>query len=947
MPQTCTYGSPVKWSKKNCNVSRSSEIEILNIATNVETNASDFLEVLNYSFSKTGAKHVDDSSALSCENKKSPRPSVLSTLKILAEYPIKSPVSYSSIRKEKKEIRGKEPAQVLVTQVSTPRAKKQKISHPLSEHSSENTPPRTFENKDKIKNTPKKKKLFDTSSFEILQDSPPREEIIHTDNTTDERHRLAQEARKSSVSKLQEERVELNEIHVNGSKRSGKKAQKKIIFKHRDTGDDKRNLQTQKLSCKRKSMGENEACIVSGDPFGKSKSSKKWKKDKSNISELSGGFLEYAEIKDISPREHSVYSDYSSSGVDTEHSWLHHKKSKISNVSKTYPNKGKTLNKSEAKRFSSNEEWEPFKERKRKRAQNDNHTSVVKSKQESEGKGPTRESKRRSCKKGISYYEKSPLDSDVESQNKSNTSMYYYIPHNSPTKSRDMEQENPVSPEILRHSESSIDSGNSNYLNFHLSQNVTDNKQVIPIPAKDERMGNEISKCFESFSDISSEGASFIALDNSGHKTLNRKSTVRSKNELEFGVTEAVIHASEEGTCSGVIVPVSETFGEEVISISEMSGIVPNQTKNNFDYGGPLQSTLIQDEDGHVPGTGRFSYVGDAENNSLCQESNVELSHHVEVTGGDSRLPETVSSFENNVYLPFENLEASNDISKLNECSSGKENVSGMKEAFLSNQNNQKTIETLGEVNSVVCLALAEDEEVVVAELCHDNQGIGESTHSLETNGKLPGDKGKEVATSVKHVSGHEVLFSEKNIQPVDREIAGTDLKSPTKSLSYNATGQGGTSSSVVCTEEYLHGNQFVESYGENCTASAGKESLVKHSFCQNASQSCIEKCISTVSVSQVANCISPDTTNMNEAPPNTPVSQSSDTPLGEVLQLMDKLSNNGFQDFVQAKGISPTSHVCDTPTLPAPRQLFSTRNGLKNAEKIQTSSQEPHVYNL
>ncbi|XP_064095164.1 uncharacterized protein LOC135207355 isoform X2 [Macrobrachium nipponense] len=918
LPQTCSHGSSMKWSKKKCNISISNTIEILNFAVNVETNASDSLEILNHSFSKTSAKHVEDSSALSHENLKSPRPTLLSTLKILAEYPIKSPVNYSSTRKEKKEIREKELPQVLDTQVSTPRAKKQKISHPLSEHSSGNTPSRTFENKDKVRNTPKKKKLFDTSSFEILQDSPPmeqdsppREEIIHSDMyTTDERHRLAQEARKSSASRLQAERVELNEIHVNGSKRSGKQSQRKIIFKHKDTVDD-----TQKLSCKKKSLKENEACLESRDLFEKSKSSKKLKKDKSNISELSGGFLEYPEIKDISAKEHSVYSDYSSSSVETEHSWLIKKKSKLSNVSKTYPNKGKTLSKSETTRFSSNEDWEPFKERKRKRAQKDSDTSVVKSKQE-----PIRKSKRRSCKEGISYYEKSPLDSDVELQKNSIIS---------PTKSRDWECENPVSPETLRHSESSVDSGNSNYLNFHLSQKITENKKVIPISAKGDRIGNEISKCFTSFSDNSSLDLSFIALDNSGHKTLNKKSSVRSKNKLVFGVTEAVIHASEEGTCSKDVVPVSETFGEEVVIISEMSGILEsNQTNNHFDCDGPLQSTLIQNEDGHLPSTGRFSYVADVENNSLCQGNNIELAHCAEETGGDLRLPESVSSFENNVYLPFENLQTSNDISKVSECSFG------MKERFSSNQ---KTIETSGEVNSVVCRVLAEDEEVVT-EPCHDdNQGIGKGIYSSESNGRLPEDKGKEVATSVKYVSGHEMLFSEKIMLIVDREIAGTDLKSPTKNLSCNATGQGGTTSSVVVgTEEHLHGNQFVESSSENCAASAGKKSLVKHSFCQNANQSVIEKGISTMSptISQVANCISPDTTNMNDAPPNTPVSQSSDTPLGEVLQLMDKLSNNGFQDFVQANGISPTSHVCDTPTLPAPRQLFSTGDGVKNAEK-------------
>ncbi|XP_068236438.1 uncharacterized protein [Palaemon carinicauda] len=875
--KTCLSVFPKKLS---CDLNKSSEIEIFNSIPGVELDGHGCLEVLNHLHSENKAVGIEDSPTKSYENKNSPRPSLVSTLKILAEYPMKSPVNISTKRKRNEQTPDGELPTVMQTKAGTPSSKRRKIPYLLSDHSNENTPSKASKFEGKSRNTSRKKKLFDTSSFEILQDSPPVEENILKDMHT--------------IIKGNEpaEEEELQEIQVNGIKRNNKK-QKKSIFTQKKNTDEKNILHSKKSDGKRKSSRENEIRLESVDSFENcSKSKIKKKKGKSNL-EASGGFMEYPEIEEIPTRDHSVYSDYSSSGVETEHSWMYSKKTKISDVSKTYSSKKKPLDRSHPKSSSSNDEWKPFKERKRKTVPKVKHSSPVKSKQELEGKRPIRESKRRSCKEGISYCENNLVNTDAETPKK--LKLYYYMSDKKATKSRDMEQENPVSPEILRHSGSSVDSGKSNYLDFQLSQKVKGSKKSLFIPTEAKIRGNEISKCFESFSeieDISYGNVSGIGIGELSHNAIKQNLSIRSENELEIITTEVEIHASDMVIQRKDLILDSEALEKNNINISEISEImVPAKTKSHIAYSGPRHSTLIQDEDSQIPATGRFSYIADAENSSMYQESNSDLPHCAkEVTVGvDLRLPESISSFENNVYLQFDKLEVSSEISKVNECSYKEIDMCGRKEAFSSIE---KEHEPVGKANPVIHLVLSEDAEVVT-ENSQDNQGIRMRTNSPETHSKLPEtSKEKEMATSVKYVSGQEVVSSEKVMLPVDRETVDTNPVSnhpgSTTDLDSSVNQQGGTSSIVVST----------------------------------------------------------DTTNMNDVPPNTPASLASATPLGQVFQLLDKLSNNGFQDFAKAQIVSPTSRLSDqTPTLPPPRQLFCTGTGVKkDGRSTDNQPDVPHL---
>ncbi|XP_027229062.2 uncharacterized protein [Penaeus vannamei] len=595
---------------------------------------------------------------------KGPSKTLMSTLKILAEYPVKplglkTPGKQFSLRKisDSNESR---------TNANTyPAKKKTKRAYPLGRSKSTSPTVTNQEECDPI-SVKSKKKLYDVFTESMLIETPPENTSItnisagrnDTDDPSDQkRSRVGTRKRRQNDTYLVEKENKMNQSLITECESFCHANIASVDSELKDTeGKPKRGKGRPPLSSSAKKTGLSVY----------SKSTKKRKGKQSRGTTEAGGFLEYPEIKDPSPRSHTVYSDFDfdSSQPETDHSWMYEKKKKKRNICHTYKNRGKLRLSKE----SSEDEWAPFRVRKKwSRKQPENLLSDSNN-EEICAKKPRREKRPRNCQKSISYEENTTDSEFIKNKKRHSDSPedLVTIEKSLPWQAR---VERVESPELLRNtSRSSVDSGPPNLLDFKLtatkirdkdakmqkfqsgiaesfgfsSQEENDARHSKPV-SKRIRKSVEDTQIKDMLQKIlpQQEKASRVRADPELLVNLSDQHTVPqppNNTPVSMEVDHNMSHPFDANNPIDSILDDAslddtseklETLGDkqkpndvnttEVVDVGEISQIMTNKPSFPNPSCGPLQSTLIHEPESCLGSHARFSYVSEADNSYIGQ----------------------------------------------------------------------------------------------------------------------------------------------------------------------------------------------------------------------------------------------------------------------------------------------------------------------------------------
>ncbi|XP_071524401.1 uncharacterized protein [Panulirus ornatus] len=304
-------------------------------------------------------------------SKKSPSKGLVSSLMILADYPVKpigfktpSKVPYctniSKLGSRSADYRSKNQVE---------KKERWKSYESLHERNKSYTP--SIETNVKILKS--KKKLFDTSSLLMLEASPPNDIVCTFDdidvkvpcNSTGHPSKFINEPEESgSTEKCK------NVADTDGL--SDTEMSSEIPKKDNQgypSADSKRCGEKENIKCV---DGNQSRFTKAGSKFRSFHKFTSLEKDKSiNTSSKSSlttfGYVEYPKTEESELNvSHGVYSDFDSSGKETEHSWLHGQKKSKKFKGSTYSNRTKSHSRSRVYEFSSDDDWRPFVKKKRK-----------------------------------------------------------------------------------------------------------------------------------------------------------------------------------------------------------------------------------------------------------------------------------------------------------------------------------------------------------------------------------------------------------------------------------------------------------------------------------------------------------------------------------------------------------------------------------------------------
>ncbi|XP_047479865.1 uncharacterized protein LOC125032663 [Penaeus chinensis] len=600
---------------------------------------------------------------------KSPSKTLKSTLKILAEYPVK-PSGLKTPGKQFKLLKNADSNETRSKANTYPAKKKTKSVYPLGR--SKSTSPTFTDQKECDRVSVKsKKKLYDVFTESMLIETPPENTSI-TDisggRNDKELHSSEQKRSSTSSSKRRqnetytvEKETSINQSQSTGPESFGHADSARVDSGLKDTeGKPKRGRGRPSLSSRAKETGLSVY----------SKSTKNRKGKRSGRTTEAGGFLEYPEIKDPSPRSHTVYSDFDfdSSHPETDHSWMYEKKKKKKNfnVCHTYKNRSKLRSLSKE---SSEDEWAPFKLRKKWSRKRPENLLSDSNNEENYAKKPRREKRPRNCQKRISY-EEDTTDSEFSKNKKRHLDSSVDLVSTEKSLSWLARVERVESPELLRNtSRSSVDSGPPNILDFKLT--------ATKIRDKDAKLQKIQSGIAESFGFSSQEENDTRhskpvskrirkSVEDTQIKDMLQKilpqqektARVRPDPELLVNLSDQQIvpqppnntpvsmevdpnmsHPFDADDPAQLILDgaanpddpsekleilhskqnPSDVDTTQVFDVGEISQIMKN--KINFPNAscGPLQSTLIHESESCLVNQGRFSYVSEADNSYIEQ----------------------------------------------------------------------------------------------------------------------------------------------------------------------------------------------------------------------------------------------------------------------------------------------------------------------------------------
>ncbi|XP_069182475.1 uncharacterized protein [Procambarus clarkii] len=548
--------------------------------------------------------------------KKSPSKALMSTLLILADYPVKS----TGLKTSKSGFKPKTQKENMRSR-SYPPFQSRNRRHPSVSDISEDT---------RVRNWKSKKKLFDTTALTMLKASPPL-------NNTHELNTFDDEGSESlpvpSVQTFKNgtdssEKYKSTSLHDDTTSPDLKKSSRKYFRKHRRPSVPLQTLSKNKSKYFKASKSVKERqftkTISESQNLNRTKTSHKIGKVKDSSKKSSAyGFYEHPEINEIETHSHDIYSDLDSSGKETEHSWLYSQRQSVKFEGSTYSNRKSSSGPQRSEKSS--DEWQPFRERKK---------SQVKVRRQRISLGREAKvnnvSKRkripRTCEKSNSYAER---NTDIDTDNNPLSTV------NKSTELATSGEQSYIqdkSADILRHtSKSSLESNTPNMMDFNL----------IPSKGKDlddrhKRVRADISEFFGFSSPETSEPCTKRI--RKSVEEMEVKTFVESNLPQQLGIPSKPkpvvnhdifnIH-NVPGTPNNTPVSVDADLSTQTFDTREISEAFKNKLHTQSSSSGPLQSTLIEDNEA-LPfvSAARFSYVSEAETSyveQVAEKNNIVL----------------------------------------------------------------------------------------------------------------------------------------------------------------------------------------------------------------------------------------------------------------------------------------------------------------------------------
>ncbi|XP_042885952.1 uncharacterized protein LOC122262087 [Penaeus japonicus] len=596
---------------------------------------------------------------------KSPSKALMSTLKILAEYPVKP----SGLKTPGKQfdLGRKSGLSEPRTKANTyPTRKKTKSAYPTGRCKS--TSPSVISQKkcDELY-FKSKKKLYDTFSESMLIETPPQ----NTSVTNISMEKTNKDLNPSKQKNYARRHNDTYTIEKETSVRSPLSSEPESF----NPADNSTINSSQIDSAGRPKRGRGRPPLSSGTKKSKVpaciKPTKK-KKDKRSKGTLeAGGFLEYPEIKDSLPTSHTVYSDFDfDSHPETDHSWMYEKKRKKNvTIYQTYKNRSKSRS---LTKDSSEDEWAPFKLRKKRSRKQPENLLSDSNNEESHAKKPRRERRPRNCQKRISY-EEDTTDSEHKNNKRrhSDSSEDLVIAEKSiPWQAR---VERGESPELLRNtSRSSVDSGPQNLLDFKLSatkfrdkdpklqkiqpgiaesfgfssQEENDAYRSKPVSKRirksveDTQIKDMLQKILpqqEKACRLRTDPELLINLSDS-HPVPQPPNNTPVSMEIDHNISqpfdmddpkELILdtaanpdNPSEQSEAVNDRQEPRDVDTTQAFDVGEISEILKNKVNFPNASVGPLQSTLIHEPESCLVSHARFSYISEADNSYIEQSGN-------------------------------------------------------------------------------------------------------------------------------------------------------------------------------------------------------------------------------------------------------------------------------------------------------------------------------------
>nr|XP_053635554.1 uncharacterized protein LOC128690837 [Cherax quadricarinatus] len=625
--------------------------------------------------------------------KKSPSKALMSTLMILADYPVKS----SSLKTPTNEpnnsdakISGKEPAK---TKVKTQKEEKRSKSYPPLQNRSRSLTPTLSNSYDMgVRHWKSKKKLFDTSAVTMLEASPPDDTVY--DHYTFADDDFSDSPPKSSVQTIRDvtdsnkknETLDKSSQNAERSNLSGSKVSSRKYFTkpRKSSASFNFNKNDKRSSKKNKSTKGTRSKISLG--------SQNLNKMDTSLKSSVCGFFEYPETEEVKQCTHSIYSDLDSSGKETQFSWLYSKKSRKFEGS-TYSNRTKSHLESHNQEEGS-DDWQPFKKKRKRKVSKE----PVNTRREANIKNQTkREPRSRKCRKTLSYVERS-TDTDHDALNIGE-------PNNEqPISEEDSFIQN-KSPDILRHtSKSSVESNPPSIREFSLIPSKRKNMEDKYVRARadiDESFGFSSPEVKEPCTRLIRNSVEDMEIKTMVKNILPEQKKISSKlrpvEKVDIAYNTHVVPGPPNNTPESV-----KDFSTEAFDAGEISEILKDKQHNQNIPSGPLQSTMIDEVYQDTVSTGRFSYVSEAhtsyvdnhvgsnyQNTSGIESQNFSINDPKEKfsspilkTGISSRLNFDDSAGEDDIQEPF-------DMMPKHSCMSLHDEKSSSEEGILQNKNKE------------------------------------------------------------------------------------------------------------------------------------------------------------------------------------------------------------------------------------------------------------------
>lgn len=704
-------------------------------------------------------------------SRKSPSKGLVSSLMILADYPVKptgfktpSKVPYctdiSKLGSRSADCRPK----------SQTEKKERWKSYESLYYRNRNCTPST---ETKVNFLKSKKKLFDTTAISMLDASPPDNgaEVCTVDDDN-------VEVPCNSSVQPSEYIVELEEVtstkcqNVANTDVLSSEKRSKIPIKEEQShssADSKKSDERDNIKYINVNVNEKKYTKTGSRFRSFHKSTNSEKGEDKNTSSTAVGFFEFPGVQEsVSNVSHGVYSDFDSSGKETEHSWLYGQKKFRKFEGSTYFNRTKSHSRSHAYEVSSDDEWQPCVKKKRKPHKGMNKHLGDTDMEAKVSRKPRQRRKLRKCKKVVSNTETSTgVETDNTSLKRDRKNF------NSATHKEESDVQN-ESSELLRHtSKSSAESNTPSVMEFKLA--------AVKGKDLDDRYKKVRADIEESFGFSSPELSESPKVKEPQQKRVRKSvedAEIKAMIENILPQQQKVpgklidvravdtydIHVPDPPNNTPVSLEVEQLT--QTFDINEISEIDENKPDPQNSPNGRLHSTLIHETDQHLVLSGRFSYVSEAETsyidsrgNDMSKNKMESLNASVNETeknytspspksGISSKLKFDNDSDEESIQEPFDMIPQHSWMSSSDEHSSVVEEAIALNENVCSKEDHSSHLKPSSATTQATSLApsnpLLPKDSLNSQDLFSQEKSVDLPTPSLQNHGTLSQEKKKQ-----------------------------------------------------------------------------------------------------------------------------------------------------------------------------------------------------------